>query len=79
MPQADSKAEGHTVDVPDTVRVKCPLVRGKLRSIPKCVGCEHHAGFHEQLFNPKLSVAQRFVVRCTFATDRQLFEVEAGQ
>lgn len=65
------------IDIPDTVRVRCPLVSGKLRSIPDCMACEHHAGFNEQLFNPKLSIAQRFVVRCAFPTDRQLFEMES--
>ena len=76
MTEANSRAGGGTVDIADTVRVKCPQAGGKLRSIPKCVACEHHAGFAEQLFNPRLTAAQRFVVKCTFATDRQLFEME---
>lgn len=77
MSQARSQFENKTVDIPENVRVKCPVIGGKLREIPKCVGCEHHAGFHEQLFNPKLTIAQRFVVRCKHPFDRQLFEIEA--
>lgn len=76
MANTQSKFENRSIAIPDTVRVKCPAVGGKLRTVPKCIACAHHAGFSEQLFNPRLRVAQRFVVKCTFATERQLFEVE---
>lgn len=65
-----------TVEVPDNVRVRCPLVAFRLRDVRMCVGCDKYAGLQEQIGNNKLPFAQRFGVQCTHPQTRQLFELE---
>lgn len=40
--------EKQQVDIPPTALVHCPLVDFKLRSVRKCVECEHFDGLHDR-------------------------------
>lgn len=70
-------AEG--VEVPELVRVRCPLVEFRLRAVAgHCPGCEHFRGLADRFPGSAHAFAVRFAVLCAAeAVRRELFEVES--
>lgn len=67
------------LEIPETVRVRCPLVEFKLRCVGQCPKCEHFRGLVDRFPNSKHPFAVRYGVLCAAEpTRRELFEIEAA-
>lgn len=68
------------IDVPESMRVHCPLADFKLRQVVKCLECPHLAGgaLVDRFPGAKnLTIAQRYQVPCTARpTLREIKETE---
>lgn len=72
-------AQEDMVEIPASIRVACPLVAFKLRSLGEhCPQCEHFRGLQDRYpGNSKIAFHARYTVACSGEpTKRQLFEVE---
>lgn len=66
------------IEIPDTVRVRCPLVEFQLRAVAKCVDCKHFRGLSDRFPGGKARFAIRYAVLCAAEpAKRELFELEA--
>ncbi|HBH37691.1 MAG TPA: hypothetical protein DDX06_04825 [Curvibacter sp.] len=70
----------HSVEVPESMRVHCPLVDFKLRKVTQCLECPHLVGGTLADRFPganHMPVVQRYAVPCSARpTLRQMTEVE---
>lgn len=58
------------------VLVACPIIKGDLRSVVECFGCEHYANLHDRFPNDtKLEFHKRYMVGCRYPRAQQLFKV----
>lgn len=68
------------IEVPESMRVHCPLAGFKLRQVVKCLECQHLAGgaLVDRFPGAKnLTIAQRYQVPCTARpTLREIKETE---
>lgn len=75
-----ARAQVHEIEVPESMRVHCPLVDFKLRQVTKCLACPHLAGgaLVDRFPGAKhLTIAQRYQVPCTARpTLREIKETE---
>lgn len=69
-----------TIEIPETARVRCPLVEFKLRLIAAhCPTCPHFKGLGDRFPGSKLPFDKRYLLLCQGAiTNREVYEMEAG-
>lgn len=76
----DSSAGQGTVEIPESMRVHCPLAGFKLRQVSKCVECPHLVGGALADRFPgstQMPFNQRFGVPCNaLPTMREIKEIE---
>ena len=65
------------IDIPPDILVRCPLRDFDLARAQRCDGCEHFAGLSEALGSG--SFQTRFLVRCKWPQDRQLFRLAPAE
>jgi hypothetical protein len=68
-----------TLDIPETVRVHCPLVEFRLRQVDKhCPTCPHFKGLADRFPGSSHKFAVRYAVLCAGEpSKRPLLELEA--
>ena len=71
-------AAGEEIEIPEGVRVRCPLVEFRLRKVGECPGCRHFRGLTDRFPGGKHAFAVRYSVLCAAEpAKRELFEIEA--
>lgn len=79
-PETTHPTPSQEVDVPESMRVHCPLAGFKLRQVSKCLACPHMAGGALVDRFPgaaHLSFGQRYSVPCSARpTLREIKEIE---
>lgn len=79
-PEDTHQTPEHRVDVPESMRVHCPLADFKLRKVTHCLECPHLAGGALADRFPgadHMPITQRYAVPCSARpTLRQMTEVE---
>jgi hypothetical protein len=77
---SEAEARAQTIDIPDTVRVSCPLVQFKLRAMGEhCPGCPHFRGLEDRFPGSSHAFAVRYTVKCAGEPARRpLYELEAA-
>jgi len=66
------------VEIPESVRVRCPLVEYRLRAVAShCPACPHFQGLADRFPGSKHAFAIRYAVLCAGEpAKRELFELE---
>jgi hypothetical protein len=79
VPAAQPRAE-ETIEVPQGVRVRCPLAEYRLRAVAAhCPACEHFRGMADRFPGSRHGFTVRFSVLCAGEpVKRELFELELG-
>lgn len=77
---AEAKSREEMIDIPESVRIRCPLVEFRLRSVEKhCPACPHFKGLADRFPDSKHRFVVRFAVMCAGEpTRRELMEVAEG-
>lgn len=76
---SEDQARAETIDIPETVRVHCPLIDYRLRQVDKhCPACPHFKGLADRFPGSNHKFAVRYSVLCVGEpTKRPLLELEA--
>ena len=79
-PAAAPAGEADTVEVPESVRVRCPLVEFRLRSMGEhCPNCPHFRGLTDRFPGSKHRFAVRYMLLCAAEpVKREIFEMDAA-
>jgi hypothetical protein len=79
-PPPTTGGEAGTIDIPDSVVVRCPMADFKLRRTAlRCPECPHFHGFADRFPESKaMPAAKRYLVLCgePIPAKRELFELE---